>query len=167
MPISLSTLRQAAGSRKVAKSLHEARAAGAKTLFLCHSHEDQDLVLGLVNLLDDAGWNVYVDWKDTSMPAAPSRETAQKIKDRVKGADYFLFLATPNSVKSRWCPWEIGFADGVKPITSIFVSTTRDEFGNHYGNEYLQLYRHVDFSDKRELGVWMPGEAQGYRLRDI
>ena len=113
MPISLSTLRQAASSRRVTKSLQEARASGAKTLFLCCSHEDQDFVLGLVNLLDDAAWNVYVDWKDTSMPAAPNRETAHRIKGRVRAADYFLFLATPNSVKSRWCPWEIGFTDGL------------------------------------------------------
>lgn len=163
MPIRLEELRQASARPHVAvaKSLTEARTVGLKTAFLCHSHQDSTLVSGMVKLLREAGWNVYVDWQDTTMPATPDRQTAEKIKDRVKAATYFLFLATPNSVVSRWCPWEIGFADGVKPVDSIFIISTRDDAGNHYGNEYLQLYRRIDFSDAGDLASWRPGQTTG------
>jgi len=124
--------------------------------------------MGMESLLQAAGWNVYIDWRDGSMPTSSSRETASKIKDRIKAAVYFLFLATPNSVVSRWCPWEIGYADGVKPIDNLFVIPTSDRDGNHYGNEYLQLYRQIDFSKADELAAWMPGQdTGGVRVRAL
>src|ERR1700730_17710810 len=113
LAIPLSKLREAARLPRtaLAKSLNEARLFGLKTAFLCHSHQAATFVVGFVRLLSDAGWNVYVDWRDASMPSEPNRETARSIKERVEAANYFLFLATPNSVSSRWCPWEIGYAD--------------------------------------------------------
>lgn len=95
-----------------ARTLTEARPLGFKTAFLCHSHKDQDLVKGLITLLVEAGWQIYVDWADSSMPETPNRQTAGKIKKRIEDYYFFLFLATANSMASRWCPWEIGYADG-------------------------------------------------------
>jgi hypothetical protein len=49
MPISLERLQTAAFQKReaLAKSLTEARAIGLKTAFLCHSHLDRDLAIGL------------------------------------------------------------------------------------------------------------------------
>jgi hypothetical protein len=139
------------------------RKSDQKTAFLCHSHKDAKYVTGFVAMLRKAGWDIYVDWQDSTMPATPNRETAYKIKRRIKAANYFIFLATPNSVASRWCPWEIGYADGVVPIESMFVVTTKDGSG-HYGNEYLGLYRHIDLSNQGDLAAWNPGEKSGIRV---
>ncbi|WP_410050495.1 toll/interleukin-1 receptor domain-containing protein [Bradyrhizobium sp. Bra78] len=115
MPIPLRTLRQAAlASAPVRKSLRGARAQKERTAFLCHSTKDNDLARGLVNLLQDSEWQVYVDYEDAALPERPDRETARKLRDAIHASNYFIFLATPNSVRSRWCPWEIGFADGCK-----------------------------------------------------
>ena len=99
MPISMTDIRLQArmGDRRVAKSLAEAQQNRLTTAFLCHSHQDRDLVQGLINLLTRAGWHVYVDWMDSSMPTKPNRTTADKIKKRIRELDYFLFLATSNS----------------------------------------------------------------------
>lgn len=169
MAIPLSTLRAAASRphESLANSLNEARQLRLKTAFLCHSHLDRDLVLGLLRRLQDAKWQVYVDWQDASMPSTPIRETASKIKDRIKAAQYFLFLATPNSTTSRWCPWEIGYADGEKSIESIFIVPTVDDNGRYYGNEYLQLYKKIDQAAKGGLGVFEPGKTQGVALSSI
>src|SRR5713101_3760485 len=69
-------------------------------------------------------------------------------------------FCSSNSVVSRWCPWEIGYADGCKPNESIWIVQTQEN-GNVYGNEYLNLYRSVDYSDKNDLGVWEPGLTTG------
>ena len=161
--MSLRELRRAATlpGESLARSLVEARQFGLSTVFLCHSHTDEALVLGLANLLYQTGWLVYVDWQDSSMPSTPDRQTAATIKNRIRTANYFMFLATPNSMESRWCPWEIGYADGVKSIDEIFVVPTTDESGRFYGNEYLQLYRRVDVDSFGELGAWMPGRTTG------
>jgi hypothetical protein len=160
MAIRIDALRSAATRQVavVARSLNEAKTMGVKTAFLCHSHHDANLAKGLIQLLSDAGWRVYIDWLDAEMPEAPNQETAQRIKQKIVDLEYFLFLATPNSMVSRWCPWEIGYADGKKQIDRILVVPTTDGAKTH-GSEYLQLYRRVDLSDKNELGVWQPGQS--------
>src|ERR1700687_2431836 len=103
MPLSLDALRAAAGQHsRVRKSLSEARTAGLSTVFLCHSHRDADLVQGLLKFMHDAAWRVYVDWDDAAMPEQPDRETALRIQQKIVDLHYFLFLATPNSMASRW-----------------------------------------------------------------
>ena len=157
MPLSARELRAAATATMRTKSLSEARAAGYQTAFLSHSHVDRELAKGLARRLEEAGWRVYVDWEDSTMPSSPNRETAAKIKTKIIEHYWFLFLATQNSMTSRWCPWEIGYADGKKPIDRIIIIPTRDDAGSTHGNEYLQLYRRLDVSDRGALAVWQPG----------
>jgi len=146
MPIPLQRLRDAASrfSRTRLMTLSESRFwPGRRTAFLCHSHHDSQLVEGLLTLLAGSGFDVYVDWKDSDLPDTPDGETANKIKERIKTLDWFLFLATPNSIASRWCPWEIGFADSSKALDTILIIATSDQSGKWYGNEYLNLYRQI------------------------
>ncbi|MER8074198.1 toll/interleukin-1 receptor domain-containing protein [Acinetobacter pittii] len=135
-----------------------------KKVFLCHSHRDSQYVEGFIQLLKEENIEVYVDWQDETMPEKPNRETASKIQQKIQEADYFFFLATPNSVKSRWCPWEIGYADGVKKYESIFIIPTQDKYGTYYGNEYLELYQMIDRSSKGNLCFWKPFEEYGKLL---
>jgi len=128
-----------------------------QTAFLCHSHKDKDLVAGVAVLLKESGWDLYIDWTDSSMPETPDRETATKIKQRIDGMRHFLFLATQNSMTSRWCPWEIGFADSKKGPENVLVIPTSDEGGRFYGNEYLQLYPRIDMNGLSGLAMWRPG----------
>ena len=133
----------------------------SKKAFLCHSHSDAQYVKGFIQLLKEENIDVYVDWQDSSMPENTNRDTAVKIQQKIQEADYFFFLATPNSVKSRWCPWEIGYADGVKNYESIFIIPTQDRNGYYYGNEYLQLYQKIDRSTHGILCFWKPHEQHG------
>jgi hypothetical protein len=140
------------------RTLNEAKVQGVKTAFLCHSHRDAELAKGLVNMLSEAGWRVYIDWEDVSMPETPNRETAERIQQKIRDLDFFLFLATANSMASRWCPWEIGYADGRKARDQLLVVPTTDGLTTH-GSEYLQLYRRVDRSTQGVVEVWHPGQS--------
>jgi hypothetical protein len=144
-----------------AKSLNEARAKRQQTAFLCHSHQDNILADGLQILLNENGWNLYIDWQDTAMPEKPTRETAIRIQDKIKSLDWFLYLATPNSILSKWCPWEIGFADNAKPHNKIMIIPTTDRSGVWYGNEYLRLYRRIDAAQGGILAAFDEGEPSG------
>jgi len=117
-------------------------------------------------LLAEQGVELYIDWKDASMPPEPNRETASRIQHRIKTCDWFLFLATANSMASRWCPWELGYADGQKQPDRIAIVQTSDSTSTH-GNEYVQLYRRVDTSSSGEL-LWVPaGSNQGQFVRTV
>jgi hypothetical protein len=162
MPIELGTLRSAASRRSrnyaTASNSQSARAQGYKTAFLCHSHHDRTIVEGLIQLFKEQNLHLYVDWMDSEMPETTNGETAKKIKNKIIEADMFLFLATPNSLASRWCPWEIGYADGVKPYERILVIPTT-EHGKTYGNEYVDIYRRLDRASDGNLAAWYPGKS--------
>ncbi|MBC8555402.1 MAG: toll/interleukin-1 receptor domain-containing protein [Candidatus Brocadiales bacterium] len=166
MPIHLNSLRMASSryqSTIITKSFSEAHRLRQQTAFLCHSHADEDLVKGLQVLLKENGWNLYIDWQDNKMPDKPSRETAQRIQKKIRELEWFLFLATPNSTVSKWCPWEIGYADHEKNTDNILIIPTRDYSGNWYGNEYLQLYRQVTETDQG-LAAFSAGKTTGGTL---
>lgn len=143
MAFSQSTLLSDASRTVVRKSVEEAARQGSLTAFLSHSHKDALLAKGLQARLSRLGWDVYIDWEDTAMPDRPNVVTADRIRRKIVQLDLFLFLATHNSMTSRWCPWELGYADGKKPNSSILIVQTSDSAGT-YGSEYLELYRHLD-----------------------
>jgi len=136
--------------------VEDALKQGKQTAFLSHSHKDADLAKRLQTFLQKNGWHVYIDWQDTSMPSKPNAVTAEKIRAKIKRLDWFLYLATHNSAASRWCPWEIGYADGVKQHGRIVIVPTVDDSGQSHGNEYLDLYRHVDRANGGGFGVFGP-----------
>jgi hypothetical protein len=163
MPIDQQVLRNAAQRAVVRKSLAE----GQATAFLCHSHKDRELAEGLQVLLREAGLDLYIDWQDTSMPEKPTRETAERLQQRILRSDWFLFLATTNSTSSRWCPWELGYADGKKSVDRIAVVPTRDSSGFYHGNEYLELYRRIDVSTEGALISVQPRATTGIHVREM
>jgi len=144
-----------ASLRKSAQVVNEAKASRKQTAFLSHSHQDASIAKSVQAFLLANGWEVYIDWEDATMPDSPNRETALRIQARIKDLDWFLFLATRNSMSSRWCPWEIGYADGVKAHDTILILPTADSFGNH-GSEYLQLYRSIDVAQGGGYGAFRP-----------
>ncbi len=163
MPIPISDLRAAAGrsyQTKIIKSVNEALSKCKQTAFLCHSHIDGEIANGLQVVLAENGWDLYVDWQDHEMPDHPNKETATKIKSRINELDWFLFLATPHSTQSRWCPWEIGYADSKKAHDHILIIPTTDS-GRWYGNEYLQLYRNIDMTKGGALAAFPAGQTIG------
>jgi hypothetical protein len=170
MLISISTLESAAlrySLQERAATLDEAKAARRQTAFLCHSPKDATLAKGLQVYVKEMGWDVYIDWEDSQMPDTPDRLTAERIQNRVGLSDWFLFLATPRSVSSRWCPWAIGYVDGIRPLESILIIPTTDNAGTWYGKEYLQLYRRIQYSDSQQLGVYGPREQKGPLLETL
>lgn len=82
------------------------------TVFLSHSHDDIAAAKGLRVLLSELSTvTLYIDSEDSDMPQVTSRETAEKIKQRIAELDFFMVLATRNEMNSRWVPWGIGVAD--------------------------------------------------------
>lgn len=115
------------------------------TVFLSHSHYDADIVIAGLNFLLTLGVEVYVDWLDEEMPAVTSGATATKIKGKIKECDRFVVLLSERSVDSKWVPWELGYADGVKEINKIAIMPIRR---NQYtydsafnGVEYIRVGR--------------------------
>ena len=117
------------------------------SIFLSHSHVDATYVHNAVLFLRKMGVDVYVDWMDDNMPKHTSGETARLLKEKIKSNDKFVFLATNNSINSKWCHWEIGYGDAFKYIDKIALFPLADSGGNWQGTEYLQIYPFIKASD--------------------
>jgi hypothetical protein len=130
------------------------KASAQKTIFLSHSHKDKDLVEGLINYLASFGIKIYVDWNDTGMPRITNRDTAERIKEKIKENSFFLILATENAMSSRWVPWEIGVADQMKHENIAIIPVVRNSDSEFKGNEYLQLYRCIKIESQDNVKIF-------------
>lgn len=159
--------RYATSNERIAKAAQGQafhRRTATTTVFLSHSHKDQDLVQGVINMLASQGVVVYVDWMDAGMPEVTCPDTAARIKVVIDANDRFILLATEQSLASRWVPWELGCADGIKSARRMAIlPVTRPPYA-FTGNEYLGIYPRIEIDDSGALGVFSPGETTGVSL---
>ena len=159
MAISLAKLRSYSSTvHRSYMSLSQADNEGKITAFLSHSHKDRDLAKKVENWLEEYGVDIYIDWEDDEMPPVPTRQTAERIQEKIEDCDWFFYLATKNSSESKWCPWEIGYADKTKTKERLLIIPTTDEDGTESGNEYLQLYQRIDTNTQTgKIEIFQPG----------
>lgn len=119
-------------------------------VFISHKHEDLDDLKGIIGFLEK-NFNViaYIDSSDLSMPKITSGETAKKIKDRIKKCKMFILLATDGAVESKWCNWELGFADAIKG-KKVVLFPMKEKGSNYKGNEYMEIYSYITYFYGRE-----------------
>jgi len=113
--------------------------------FLSHSTKDQDLLPGVISLLERHGGRVYIDKRDPSLPAITSTETGAKLRTKIAQCKRFVLFATVNSKDSRWVPWELGLADGNRGAAQVAVLPSADtsETATWVDQEYLGMYRRI------------------------
>lgn len=71
--------------------------------FLSHSHHDREMAKRLHAALTEAEKDVWADWEDIP----PASVFQRDLDDGVAGCDAFVFLISPDSVKSRYCLAEL------------------------------------------------------------
>jgi hypothetical protein len=151
--------RAASVSKTADQFLRESLASPLNTgfdVFLSHSYEDKELMLGVKLLLEREGAKVYLDWMtdghlDRSRVTA---ETANLLRTRMKQSKSLIFAATTNSPSSKWMPWELGYFDGAKP-GHVSIIPLVDPGQVFVGQEYLSLYPVVE-KKLTNLGVERP-----------
>ena len=75
----------------------------APDVFFSYSRRDQAVVLGLADALEDAGWRVWVDTEDIP----PSAEWSDELVAGIRAAHTFVFLISPDSIRSPYCLQEL------------------------------------------------------------
>lgn len=144
-----------------------------KTLyaFISHKHDEEEYVYRLRDILKRYGFEGYVDWEDDGMPPITSGETALKLKDRIQNSKKFILIATEAAIESKWCNWEIGFADAHKYINHVALFPIKGDFSNYRGEEYLQIYPSIqvrrDLNNERTINYYVKyPDGRELSLRD-
>jgi len=114
-------------------------------VFLSHSAKDSELILGIKGLIEDLGYDVFVDGIDDPELDRNnvSSKTAKKLRDIMNSSKSLFFVTTDNADSSKWMPWECGYFDGIKEKVAI-VPIKKTSYNNEYaGQEYLGLYPYI------------------------
>jgi hypothetical protein len=115
-------------------------------VFLSHSYQDADVILGVKTIIESLGLAVYVDWvEDGGLDRSQvTVKTAELLRTRMRQSSSLIYVHSAQSPDSKWMPWELGYFDGFKPnfVWILPVVTSYDtEFRQQ---EYLGLYPTVD-----------------------
>ena len=132
-------------NKKVAKRNNEKRRVSQYDVFLSHSSLDKKDILSLVDLFVNAGYAVYVDWiEDEELDRSEvTPKTAQLLKKRMNSSQGLAYVASSNTVQSKWCPWELGYFDGKRKKRCCILPIM--EAGDFAGQEYLGLYPYLRY----------------------
>ena len=93
-------------------------------LFVSYSRKDSKAALKLIDALKEKGHDVWVDWESI----LPASDWLEQIYHGIEGIDAFLFLVSPNSIKSEVCSVEIGHAVlNNKRIVPVVIQQVKPE----------------------------------------
>lgn len=131
---------------------HIFSAKSAYDLFLSHSYLDKSLVYTIVDLFNNAGYSVYVDWLvDVHMDRNNvTPETAKALRSRMDTCRGLAYISTANISTSKWCPWELGYMDGKQQGRCAILPVLDNETSVFSGQEYLGVYPFIDYEISKE-----------------
>jgi TIR domain len=133
------------------------------TVFLSHKHDEKEILKKVIELLKNNGANIYIDWQDDKMPDSTNGETANLIKNQIRTNQKFIFVASNGAINSKWCNWELGYADSLKYDKNIALMPITKNDGSWTGNEYLQIYPVIK-SEYRHLKGFYYVEFNGEKI---
>lgn len=127
-------------------------------IFLSHAYDDRELMLGVALMIEDLGYSVYVDWRDDPSLDRKnvSKQTAEKLRERIKGSRCLFFSTTEHATESKWMPWELGYKDGHNARAAI-LPVSRQTTSAFNGQQYLAVYPYVSHEPDTngKLRLWI------------
>ncbi len=145
------------------ESTHYFASTGFYDVFLSHSYADKEYVKKLISMFADAGYHTYVDWIDD---AHLNREdvtpqTADLLRKRIAQSKGLAYVTSSNITNSKWCPWELGFADGKRYGKCCILPVLARQQESFSGQEYLGLYPYLEYVATDDFYV----RSNGYRTK--
>jgi hypothetical protein len=134
-----------------------------KNVFLSHSSKDIKHLPYVISFLEKYGSTVYIDKLDKYLPSSTNHQTAVELKKRITDIDKFILFATENSKDSKWMPWELGIADGIKKFYDIAIlPSVENRFEETWAEqEYLSIYKKIVW------GSIKGGHGEDWIVRDF
>lgn len=122
-------------------------------VLLSHKHEEVRFILKIKEFFNVEGIDIKIDWLDPDMPQVTDKETTYKIRQYIMNWDKFILIASENSKKSLWIPWELGFADGVKGLIDIAILPITYNENKWKDREYYNIYNFLRYDEDEKLSL--------------
>lgn len=141
-------------------------------IFLSHSYEDAQIIMGIKALIERQNLRVYVDWiEDAQLDRSQvTVRTAKLLRRRMKHCKFLIYASSKAATYSRWMPWEVGYFDGLRGRSQIGVVPIVKSIDQKFeGQEYLGLYNAYGMFNFVEYGRHVGREiepGEGVLLRN-
>ena len=106
-----------------------------KCIFISHQKADSSAAKQIADYLLTAGINVYFDEYDNTLELTNPYSVVNGIRNGLRHSTHVLVLLSENALKSKWIPWEVGYAYDSKQV----ISLTLKEISTTQLPEYLQI----------------------------
>lgn len=96
-------------------NLSESRkSSGIKCVFISHQKSDSDTCKKIAEYFIAADIDVYFDENDNDLKLYRQTGNPQGVVDSIKKginkSSHMLIVVSPNTLNSKWVPWEVGYA---------------------------------------------------------
>jgi hypothetical protein len=142
-------------------------------VFLSHSYQDADVILGVKVIIESLGLTVYVDWVDDGGldRSKVTVKTAEILRVRMRQSSSMVYVHSAQSPDSKWMPWELGYFDGFRPSFVWILPLVVSSDSEFKGQEYLGLYPTIDklaaLPGRLNLGfTGLQGHSSGLNLAE-
>ncbi len=120
-------------------------------IFISYSSNDKKYAILTKNLLEkmnvtaDKKYTVYIDLEDTALdPTAVSEDTAKRLESAIDKSAAIIYIHSEKSNISKWCPWELGIAQGKKKPIAILELYSDEKLLKKQA--YLEMYPTLTYS---------------------
>ena len=135
-------------------------------IFLSYSWNDRSFAYKVVELLKSCSYTTYVDYSDSQLDRRHvSEKTAKRLVEKMKKCKGLLYLYSPSSSVSKWCPWEVGVFSGIKNFRCANLPLVEVSGESFNGQEYLDIYPYVEYEKikgKNEYQFWIFENSKTY-----
>lgn len=89
------------------------RISGVKCVFLSHQKKDAPICKFIADYLMAADIDVYFDEYDSDLKfnrqSGNPKGVVDSIKKGINKSTHMLVVVSPNTIQSKWVPWEVGY----------------------------------------------------------
>lgn len=125
---------------------HKPQELNEYDVFISYSWNDRQYAHLVEQLLKKCGYSAYVDFNDLALNRSNvSENTAKRLVEKMEKCKGLLYLYSPSSSVSKWCPWEVGVFSGIKNFRCANLPII-DKDTNYKNQEYLEVYPYIDYA---------------------
>lgn len=120
-------------------------------VFISHNAEDENKIVEFYKKLNQRGYVAYIDWVNDKFDLKRqwcNASTVQVIKERIRQSKVFVVFLSQSTLKSQWCPWELGYADALGKKICVY---SYDDSDNINIPQFYEIYPRVHIDDK----IWV------------
>lgn len=103
---------------------------GIKCVFISHQKDDASVCRKIADYLINAGIDVYFDEYDSDLKVSRQTTNPQRVVDAIKKginkSSHMLCVFSPNTLYSKWVPWEIGYGYDKTNLSALTLKGITD-----------------------------------------